>query len=238
METVQVSTLVAFLAGILGFLSPCQLALMPGYISYLSGASLERDTRSRFRLTVHAVFFVLGLALALVALGASVGLVGYVLQDYVPVMRRVGGILLIVLGMYMAGVLKIGALDRSFSLKLGQSRRSSLPRSFVLGAVFGVGWTPCVGPTLGAILVLAGNSTTWAQGAVLLAAYSLCLGVPFVVTAVALERVSSWIRRFNQHGNLVAAVTGALLVLMGVLMFSGQMDAINRLLGSWTVFDL
>lgn len=240
MEPVGVSVAIAFAAGLLSFISPCQLAVVPGYVGYLSGAVANSTggTATRGRTIGHALAFILGFTAVFVALGASVGLFGYLLQDYLPIVRRVGGVIVVLLGLHLAGILPLPFLYRELRLEQPTSTRRGYLPSLFLGFFFGVGWTPCIGPTLAAILLLAGTTQTVGHGAGLLLVYSLGLGVPFLATALALGSASRLIRRLNRHGNVVSVVSGILLIIMGVLLFTDQLARLPALLGGWTPLGL
>lgn len=239
MEIQGVAASLALLAGILSFLSPCLLPLVPGYVGYMSGRVAGANV-SRGRVLSHAVSFVLGFSIVLVLLGASVGLVGYLVYDYMPLIRRIGGVVLIVFGLNMAGLIRIPILYREARLEAHPSRPGTYPASFLLGTVFGLGWTPCIGPTLAAILLLAGTSQTVAQGALLLAVYSAGLGIPFIVTALALGRAKDFISRLNRRGNVVSWASGVLLIAMGIMVYTdviARMPAIFTFM-NWVPFNL
>lgn len=227
----------ALLAGVLSFLSPCQLAVVPGYVGYLSGAAAGK-AGGRARTFSYAVAFVLGFSVVLVALGASVGLIGYLIYDYLPMLRKVGGAILIAFGLHVLGLLPIPVLYREARLGVEATPKVGYVASFVLGVVFGFGWTPCIGPTLAAILLMASTTQTVGQGAFLLALYSIGLGLPFLATALALGRANRLLRQINRRGNLVSAVSGALLILMGVLIFTGQLQRLPSLFGAWAPFNV
>ena len=237
METASVPVFLALAAGILSFLSPCMLAVLPGYVGYLSG-SMAGQASSRARTLSHAVTFVAGFSVILIILGASVGLVGYLIYDYVPLLRRVGGAILIAFGLHLAGIIEIPFLYREAKLHVSDPRAGSYSTSFLLGLVFGVGWTPCIGPTLAAILLLASTTQTVAQGALLLTVYCLGLGIPFLITAVALDRVGFYLKQINRRGNVVSVVSGVLLIGMGILIFTDQLTRLSALLGAWAPFNL
>jgi cytochrome c-type biogenesis protein len=237
LETTSVPVVLALVAGILSFLSPCQLAVLPGYVGYLSGSAVGQKT-SRVRTLSHATAFIAGFSAVLIALGASVGLVGYLVYDYLPVIRKVGGVILILFGLHVSGILRIPFLYREAKLRVEQPRAGSYPTSFLLGLVFGFGWTPCVGPTLAAILLMAGTTQTVLQGALLLTVYALGLGIPFLVTALALGRASLVLRQINRRGSVVSALSGALLVVMGMLIYTNQLARLSGLLGGWVPFNL
>jgi cytochrome c-type biogenesis protein len=225
----NLSLVVAFGAGVLSFASPCVLPLVPAYVGHLAGQTLDKepgDGASRARTLVHALAFVLGFTAIFVALGATIGLVGFVFQDLVKSLpfRLAAGALLVVLGLHMAGVLRIGALYRDTRLMhLRPDPRFGLLTSFLIGMIFASGWTPCIGPILGAILGLGLQQGTVVQGALLLTAYSLGLGVPFLITGYALEWASRTIRRLNRHAHAVEVASGGLMVAMGILVMFNVM---------------
>jgi cytochrome c-type biogenesis protein len=227
MDPPNLTLVVAFGAGVLSFASPCVLPLVPAYVGHLAGRTLDKDETgaSRARTLAHAVAFVLGFTAVFVLLGATVGLVGYVFQDVVKSLafRLAAGLLLVVLGLHMAGVLRITALYRDARLHLRPDPRFGLLASFVVGMIFAAGWTPCIGPILGAILGLGLQQGTAGQGALLLTAYSLGLGVPFLVAGYALEWATRAVRRLNRHAHAVELASGALMVAMGFLVMFNVM---------------
>jgi cytochrome c-type biogenesis protein len=174
----------------------------------------------------------------LIVLGASVGLVGYLIYDYMPILRQIGGAILIAFGLHVAGLIRIPFLYREAKFQVSKPRAGSYSTAFLLGLVFGVGWTPCIGPTLAAILLLASTTQTVLQGALLLTVYSLGLGLPFLATALALDRVRNTLRQINRRGNLISAVSGVLLIIMGMLIFSNRLLWLSALFGGWVPFNL
>jgi cytochrome c-type biogenesis protein len=223
MDPNNLSLVVAFGAGVLSFASPCVLPLVPAYVGHLAGRTLDKEDASRAKTLGHALVFVLGFTTIFVALGASVGLVGFLVQDVIKSLafRIVAGAVLVVMGLHMAGILRINALYRDTRFQLRPNRRLGLFSSFLIGVIFAAGWTPCIGPILGTILVYAGTQGTVAQGALLLTAYSLGLGVPFLVAGYALEAATRAIRRLNRHAHAVELTSGGLMVAMGfVVMFN------------------
>jgi cytochrome c-type biogenesis protein len=224
MDPNSLSLIVAFGAGVLSFASPCVLPLVPAYIGHLAGRTLDKEhAANRTTTLTHAVAFVLGFATIFVALGASIGLVGFLVQDVFRSLwfRIIAGSILVVMGLHMAGLLKISALYRDTRFHFRPSPRFGLASSFIIGVIFAAGWTPCIGPILGAILVFAGTQGTVGQGALLLTAYSLGLGVPFLITGYALESSTRVIRRINRHAHSVELASGGLMVAMGfVVMFN------------------
>jgi cytochrome c-type biogenesis protein len=228
-----VSIAVAFIAGIASFASPCCLPLVPVYVSYMVGTTPPGSPRAR-RVAFHqALAFVLGFSVVFVALWASIGLVGYLLRDYVGILRVVGGAVLIVMGLHVAGLIRISALYRQVTVPtgrvLGRSETGdgtvmvlapSYARSTLLGVVFAAGWTPCIGPILGGIIGLASLGSSVGQGTVLLIAYAIGLGVPFVLVAVGATAVNQRLVWFRKHESVVSLVTGAMLILVGFLMIT------------------
>jgi cytochrome c-type biogenesis protein len=227
------SIAVAFLAGIVSFASPCCLPLVPAYVSYMVGTTPPGSPTAR-RVAFHqALAFVAGFTVVFVALWASIGFVGYLLRDYVGIMRQVGGAVLIVMGLHVAGVIRISALYRQVTVPtgriVGKSETGdgtvkvlapSYARSSLLGVAFAAGWTPCVGPILGGIIGLASLGSSVAQGTVLLIAYAMGLGVPFVLVAVGATAVNQRLVWFRKHEAAVSLVTGAMLIVVGFLMIT------------------
>jgi cytochrome c-type biogenesis protein len=221
----NLSLIVAFGAGVLSFASPCVLPLVPAYVGHLAGHTLDKEGGSRAKTLSHAVAFVLGFTTVFVALGTTASLIGAVAQDVFKSLpfRIAAGSLLVVMGLHMAGVLRISALYRDTRFHVRPNPRWGLASSFVIGVIFAAGWTPCIGPILGGILVLAGMQGTVLTGALLLVAYSLGLGVPFLVAGYALEWATRTIRRLNRHAHAVELISGGLMVTMGFLVMFNVM---------------
>lgn len=228
-----VALALAFGAGVLSFASPCVLPLVPAYMGYITGASLDQwpqapPWQARRRMLAQAVAFVLGLAAVFSMLGATAGVVGQLLLDYRDVVTKVAGVMIVVFGLHVAGVLRIPLLYREKRVDFTAFRGGGPASAFVMGLAFGVGWTPCVGAALGSLLLLAGQSETVWQGAALLFAYALGLGLPFVLATLLLGRALGWLPRLKQQVGALSAASGALLVLIGGLVFTdrfGQMAA-------------
>ena len=230
--------LAAFLAGILSFLSPCVLPQVPGYVSLISGATVEdlQSPERRMLRTVmlHSVTFVLGFSVVFIALGAVATGIGQVVNEYHSLLSKIAGIIVIIFGLHLTGILKIKALyadKRLHDVKGG----SSAVGSFAVGFAFAFGWTPCIGPILATILVLAGAQQTVLKGIVLLAVYSLGLAVPFLLTSLGVDRFLSFYGRFRRHLHTVEVISGILLIAVGVLIFlnnlrllSGYLSFLNR----------
>jgi len=247
--TDRLSAGLAFLAGLLSFLSPCLLPLVPVYIGYLSGTAVADAKPARLRTLSHAAAFVAGFSVVFVLLGSVAGLAGYLasmptgplglvgrllagLNQAMSWLVRLGGLLLIVLGLHLTGLLRIPLLYRELRFEGAQPQRRSLAASVLVGMIFAAGWTPCVGPYLMAILMLASNSGTVARGAGLLAVYSLGLGLPFLLAGLALQAVAAQLRRLNRYLHLVSIFGGGLLIIMGLLLASGRLFWLNALLMS------
>jgi cytochrome c-type biogenesis protein len=223
--------LVAFTAGLASFLSPCVLPLFPSYLSFVTGMSVsdlsaDLTVAARWRVVRHAVAFVLGFSTIFVAMGASFTAAGALLLDYRDWIRRIGGLLIVVFGLYIAGLLRIGVFARTQQLQL-REKPAGYIGAFLVGITFAIGWTPCVGPILGAILSLAGTADTVQQGVGLLVAYSVGLGVPFLLSALALGAFLKFCGRYRPFISVVERVAGAMLVIVGVLVFTNYGLALN-----------
>jgi cytochrome c-type biogenesis protein len=218
---------VAFSAGLLSFATPCVLPLVPAYLSAIGA----RSTDPR-RALLASLPFVLGFSLVFIALGASAGLAGGALTDHRLQLVKLSGIVIVAMGVVMLGLIRLPALDRSFAPGLGAARASG--SSVLLGGAFGLAWTPCIGPVLGSILTLAATGATATRGAALLAAYAAGLAVPFMVAGVALGRVMSSARRVRDRYNLVRAVSGAVLIAAGLLVFFDKTYLVNAWVGQFT----
>lgn len=219
-----VTAVVAFGAGLLSFLSPCVLPLVPAYLGHLAGASLSPGAPSVSRWTTlsHAMAFVLGFTTVFVLFWTVIRLVDlYLFPGVIHLFRQVGGVVLIVMGLHVAGVLRIPLLLREHRLYFERRGAPSLPASFVVGVLFAAGWTPCIGPILSGIIGLATFTETMAEGAVLLASYSLGLGVPFLATALALGSAVVFLKRFNCYFGYVEIASGLFLIGVGILMLTG-----------------
>jgi cytochrome c-type biogenesis protein len=242
------SIAVAFLAGIVSFASPCCLPLVPVYVTYMVGTTPPGSPSARRVALKQSLAFVLGFTVVFVALWASVGLVGYLLRDYVGILRIVGGAVLIVMGLHVAGVIQVSALYRQVTVPTGRIvgksetgdgtvkvQAPSYARSSLLGVAFAAGWTPCVGPILGGIIGLASMSSSVGQGTVLLIAYAVGLGVPFVLVAVGATAVNQRLVWFRNHEAVVSLVTGGMLILVGFLMITNLFIKLSGLLPTFGI---
>ena len=208
---------VAFAAGLLSFLSPCVLPLIPSYVGYLTGMSVEEVERRRGTAVLHGLWFVAGFSLVFVLLGAAASAVGNLLRDYQVWLGRVGGVLLILFGVYLLGILRPAFLMRERRIELARKPLGYFG-SGVVGFTFGAAWTPCIGPILGGILTLAATQAGLGRGILLLAAYALGLAVPFLLTALALDRFLVWFQRFRPYIIWVDRIAGAMLIVLGILL--------------------
>jgi cytochrome c-type biogenesis protein len=222
---------VAFTAGLFSFLSPCVLPLFPSYLSFVTGmsvADLQADltAAARRRVMLHSVAFVVGFSLVFVSLGASFSLAGQILLDFRDPIRRVGGVLIIIFGLYIAGLLNFGPFSRTKQWQL-REKPAGYVGSFIVGLTFAIGWTPCVGPILGAILSLAGTAETVGRGIGLLVAYSAGLGVPFLLSALALGVFLKFFKRYRPFIPIVERGAGLILIVVGVLVFTNYYLVLN-----------
>ena len=225
---------VAFLAGLLSFLSPCVLPVVPSYLSYVTGISGTAELRQRRHLALlHAALFVAGFTLIFVALGATATAFGRLLNTYQHWLERIGGLLIVVFGLYTVGALKVGFLAREVRWDLGDKPLGYLG-SVLAGLAFGAGWTPCIGPILGSILLYTSSRADFAQGIWMLLAYSLGLAIPFLVAAWALERFLGWMKRFRRYVGVVEKVAGVLLIAFGLLLLTGTFTLLSGWLQGMT----
>jgi cytochrome c-type biogenesis protein len=212
-----VSAAVAFAAGLLSFLSPCVLPLIPSYVGYLTGMTVEEVERRRGTALLHGLWFVAGFSLVFVLLGAAASAVGHLLRDYQVWLGRVGGVLMILFGLYLLGILRPAFLMREWRIELARKPIGYFG-SGVVGFTFGAAWTPCIGPILGGILTLAATQEALGRGMALLAVYALGLALPFLVTAFALDRFLVWFQRFRPYIVWVDRIAGGLLIVLGILL--------------------
>jgi len=218
----------AFVAGLLSFLSPCVLPLIPSYVGFLTGLTLEELEVRRGTALAHALWFVAGFSLIFIALGATASALGVLLLRSQVWIGRIGGGVVILFGLYLLGVLRPALLMRERKVQLARKPLGYLGSAFV-GVTFGAAWTPCIGPILGAILTLAAAQASVGHGAALLTAYSAGLALPFVVTALALDRFLAWFQRFRPYLVWVERIAGILLILLGLLLVTDRFT----LLASW-----
>lgn len=234
---------IAFSAGLLSFFSPCVLPLIPSYLTYITGLSFgqlqEEHPGSKVRLIVfaHSLTFVLGFSVVFVALGALAGLASSSFQAFMEGglvwLQRAGGVLVFLFGVHMTGLFHFGVLLGEKRVQL-QSKPSGLAGTFLVGLAFAAGWTPCIGPVLGAILAMAAStSDPLTRSVLLLGAYSAGLGIPFVVSGLLFHGFLGFFKRFRTHIRSMEILTGILLMGIGILLFSGQMGSFSEILYRW-----
>jgi cytochrome c-type biogenesis protein len=224
----NVSIFYAFAAGLFSFLSPCVLPLVPGYISIISGTSLdqlkaqEKDSSLFQTVLVNSVMFIIGFSVTFILLGATASWIGQLLLSRMRLFGRLAGLLLIVFGIHLTGLVKINFLYRDKRFHNVQKPRGVVG-AFVLGLAFAFGWTPCIGPILASIMTIASTKETVTEGMFLLGVYSAGLGIPFLLTSVALNKFLSFYGRFKRHFHAVEVVSGALVIAVGVLILTGSL---------------
>jgi cytochrome c-type biogenesis protein len=228
----DINFVVAFTSGLLSFLSPCVLPVIPSYLSFISGVSLEEMTGARARSVVrrrvvlNSLAFILGFSVVFVSLGVSASFLGGLFAGYRRFIRLAGGTLIILVGVYMMGVLKIPALDRYFQVNL-KDKPAGYFGSALIGVTFAVAWIPCVGPILGAILTWAATSSRVSEGVFLLSSYAAGLAVPFFLSAVAINSFFQFSQAFRRYIGYVHAVAGVLLVIVGILLVTDYFTLLN-----------
>jgi cytochrome c-type biogenesis protein len=220
-EPAALSFMLAFVAGLLSFLSPCVLPLVPSYVGFITGMTLPEVTGRRHTALIHAVLFVLGFSIVFVLLGASATALGRALNYYQVWLQRIGGLLIILFGLLCLGVFNLGALNKERRIHVEHKPVGYLGSALV-GMAFGAGWTPCIGPVLGGILGLAATSHDVTRGMQLLAVYSAGLAIPFLIAAVAVESFLDWFQRFRPYLPWVMRLSGVLLIFVGVLLMTGE----------------
>ncbi|NQU61636.1 MAG: cytochrome c biogenesis protein CcdA [Rhodospirillales bacterium] len=228
----DVSYIGAAVAGMLSFLSPCVLPLVPPYLCFIGGVSLEQLSDEEGpppgvmkNVLLSALLFVLGFSTVFVALGATASTIGQFIADYLDVLAQVAGVVIIILGVHFTGLVRIPILYREARFH-AEKKPAGLIGPYLIGLAFAFGWTPCVGPVLAAILMVAGSEASVSYGASLLAAYSAGLGIPFLLAAVAMKPFLSFMSRFRKHLKTVERVIGVLLILTGILFLTGSMSTI------------
>jgi len=229
----NISILAAFLAGVISFVSPCVLPLVPAYISFISGISIQELTQGEDKkralkgVIINSLLFVAGFSLIFIGLGASATLVGQFLLSKMDIFAKVAGVIIVIFGLHTAGLFKIRFLNYE---KRFQARKKIGPLgSFLVGLAFAFGWTPCVGPILAGILAVASTQETIKQGIFLLSSYSLGLGIPFILTGVGINRFFIIFGKLKKHFRWVEMISGALLVIVGALIFFGALQRLTSI---------
>lgn len=221
----------AFLAGLASFLSPCVLCLVPAYLGYLGSRTVTAEgqvVENRWVTLTHGLAFVLGFSVVFIALGSAASAIGALFYDFQDVLTKIGGVVVILFGLHTLGLLHIPFLDYDTRHQQAPDRRWGYLSSALMGVFFSAGWSPCVGPVLGAVLTLALSASGVNRGAALLSAYSLGLGIPFLFVAAGLGSVSEFLRRYNKYLRYVSQVTGVFLIVIGVMLFTNSMSYFAR----------
>ena len=222
----------SFIAGILTFLAPCTLPLVPGYLGFIGGASWEdlkdpaKSKRVRWKIFLNGLFFIIGFSAVFIILGTLIGFVGAtVLAPYRILLGRIGGVFVIIFGLFMLNVLKIPFLAREMQVKTPPIFERGKPlNSLILGSAFAFGWTPCVGPILGSILLLASTSATAIEGGVMLTVFSAGLAIPFLLIAIGIGSASRYLAHISRYLNVVSIIGGIFLIFLGILLLTGNIS--------------
>lgn len=224
----NVSLILAFSAGLLSFLSPCVLPLVPAYISYLTANTIANHNSRQSKLSTlyKSIGFVIGFSIIFIAMGASVTSLGKLLITHQDIFRKIGGTLIVIFGIHTTGIFKIKMLfyEKRF---LSFNKAKGNFASIFMGMAFAAGWTPCVGPILSSILIYAANMNTISKGILLLIFYSLGLAVPFILTALAIENFSKHMRKISKYLPIISVISGILMILMGIIIFTNKFNILS-----------
>ncbi len=236
----EVSLFSAFIGGLLAFISPCILPLVPVYISLMSSRAIYKSKHikisQRFYLLANSILFVLGFSLVFIALGSTATVIGRVLSEYLGIISRIGGVILIIFGLQYIGLFKIPFLNIEKRFSIPSSLKSGYLGSFIVGIIFSFGWIPCVGMILSGILLLASQLDTLVQGILLLSIFSLGLGLPFIIASIFISFFSGLLKRINRHMNAVSIISGAFLIILGIIFVTNSMNRIIGFLSSYLPF--
>jgi len=230
------SLISAFLGGIFSFISPCVLPLIPIYISYISGISLEElmGKGKTLPVFINSLFFVLGFTIVFVFYGASATFIGNLISKYKYILSKIGGIIIIIFGIHLTGLFRLKFLDyeRKFNLKKG---KTSYISSLIMGFAFSFGWTPCIGPILASIIVLAASKETLFQGIILLFTYSLGLGIPFILSGIFINYFFKIFSKIKRHFRKIEIIAGILLIILGIFVFFDMIQILSNFLPQFNV---
>jgi len=236
----NISLFIAFGAGFLSFVAPCVLPLLPSYVSYVTGLSFKELTqevdRGRIKIITirHSLLFIAGFSTIFILLGASASFAGRILHDYQNVIRKAGGILIILFGLYIMGLLRWNFLSREAKISFAR-KPSGLWGSFLVGNAFAVGWTACVGPILGTILLYASTAGSVGSGVKLLTAYSLGLGIPFFITSLSINSFLAHFKKIQKYTRPIQIVSGIFLLAVGILIFTNYFSILSSYFQSWGI---
>lgn len=238
MDTANVSFFGAFIAGLFSFLSPCVLPLIPSFITYITGLSFseiqaEHPTHEVRKQTIlHTLLFIAGFTFVFVLLGASATFIGGFLQEHMDIIRKVGGVLIIIFGVHVTGLVPINLLLGEKRVTVHRKPAGYLG-SFVVGVAFAAGWTPCIGPILASILMVAATEGTVSRGVLLLFIYSMGLAIPFFLSSLAMHQFLTVFNRFKKHIRIFEIVTGIFLIIVGIMIFSNYLSVLSRFSMQW-----
>jgi cytochrome c-type biogenesis protein len=239
MENIGIVT--AFVFGLLSFVSPCVLPIVPGYISFISGFTLEemKDGASRNAamrsIVLNSLFFILGFTLVFILMGATATTIGKILNENLELVSKIAGVLIVVFGLHMAGAFKLNFLNYEKRFHL-QNKKFGVLGSFLIGTAFAFGWTPCIGPVLAGILLVAAQQETVLKGMILLGSYSLGLGIPFFLTGISINLFFGFFNRIKKYFHAIEVAGGGLLVVLGILIFTGYLTVIASYIARWLPF--
>ena len=238
MQSVNINFAGAFIAGLLSFLSPCVLPLIPSYVTYITGisfADLKAEHPShkvRGQTMLHSLAFIAGFTFVFVLLGASATYLGGFLQDHMAVLRKTGGVLIVLFGIHVTGIFDLGILLGEKRLTIHRKPAGYLG-SFIIGLAFAAGWTPCIGPILASILIVAATEGKVWHGMALLLVYSMGLGTPFFLSSLALHRFLVFFNRYKKHIRVMEITTGAFLIIIGIMIFSNYFSVLSGYASMW-----
>lgn len=236
----EVSLFSAFIGGLLAFLSPCILPIVPVYISLMSGRAIYKSKHikasERLYLLLNSLLFVLGFSLVFIVLGSTATVIGRALSEYTDIISRIGGVVLIIFGLQYTGLFRIPFLNMEKRFNIPPSLKSGYLGSFVTGIIFSFGWVPCVGMILSSILLMASQLDTLLQGVLLLGIFSSGLGLPFIITGMFVSFFSGFLKKVNRHMNIVAIVSGVFLIALGIVFVTNSMNRITSFLSGYFPF--
>ena len=231
----QVSVVTAFIFGLLSFVSPCVLPIVPGYISFISGATLGdlqgdgNNPKINSKVLINALAFVAGFSIIFILLGAAATKIGIIFNNNISVLSKISGVLIIIFGFHMTGLFKIPFLNYEKRFQM-EEKKFGVVGSVLIGMAFAFGWTPCIGPVLGTILTIASQKESITEGIILLSSYSLGLGIPFIITAISINLFFSFFNKVKKHFHTIEVVGGILLIIVGVLIFTNYLSIVANYL--------
>lgn len=228
----------ALAAGILSFFSPCVFPLLPAYVTHLTGGKIENSKLevNRSKLFLRSIGFIIGFSLVFISLGASASFIGKIIMNYRVIIMQIAGLLIIIFGLQMAGLLKFKFLMKEKRIQ-SEHQSKNMFSSILLGMAFASGWSPCVGLALSSILLLASSSDTLLQGVFLLSAYSIGMAIPFFIITIVISYSLQVLRKINKYLSKLAFINGMIMILLGFLVLSGQMQKISAWLSAFSLFE-